>query len=323
MKNRFRLNIFIGVFVVLVVLILTLIAFRHAGYLNSFKVDTSKLGHFGDFIGGFLGVLLTSVATILIYLTYFSQKEELKLSRELFSKQNFENTFFNMLKVHQGLKNHIAYIQSEKNAWCGNYLNIEGNVPKKIPYSGRQFFKLAEEEFRCFWKYENPEYFDITDLIAVRHKKYGYKLENHPKIKVYDPADGQFVNHSVEEHLSFITELKYPFFWDQYKYYLGDYFRNIYNILKYISESKQRELNQKKKSVKEEEEIKEKYKNYADILQSQLSLSELFLNFYNALMYPNMKRYIEEFDFIENLYVSNLLHPKHAEFKGMGRIKRH
>lgn len=35
-----------------------------------------------------------------------------------------------------------------------------------------------------------------------------------------------------------------------------------------------------------------------------------------------MKELVNEFDFIENLHITNLLHPKHAEFKGIGRIKR-
>jgi hypothetical protein len=54
-------------------------------------VDKSILGIVGDFIGGIIGTIFTIVATILVWLTYSSQKKELELTRKLLESQNRVN----------------------------------------------------------------------------------------------------------------------------------------------------------------------------------------------------------------------------------------
>ena len=88
-----------------------LINFKYFVNSNEYIFHTDKLGHFGDFIGGFLGTLLTGIATYFVYKTYISQKDELEkqkeeliLNRQLIAQQQFESTFFNMLNVHRELK---------------------------------------------------------------------------------------------------------------------------------------------------------------------------------------------------------------------------
>ncbi len=277
-------------------------------------IDTEKFGHFGDIIGGLVGTILTFLATILLYYTYKSQREglksqkkELELSRELFSKQNFENTFFNMLGVHRELRKEIS-IDSYEFGLCYNDNTVESKI-----INGKTFFEFAHKDFECFWKkeYKGEEEFGNTPY-DLHNSDYEYES--------YPSSNGKTIDKSIEQHLKDITDLKYPFFWKKYANYLGDYFRNLYHILKYISNEKSRE----KKDIVDETEkeiINQKYKKYADILQSQMSYSELFFIFYNALTYIKVKPYIEEFDFIENLTIKNLLHPKHAQLDGMGNIK--
>ena len=106
MKTKEKKNIFIILFLSLLVIGLTLYAYWKNQYLNwNYYLGTDKLGHFGDFIGGFLGTILTGLATYLVYLTFISQKKELKLQRKLIAQQQFETTFFNMMNVHRELKN--------------------------------------------------------------------------------------------------------------------------------------------------------------------------------------------------------------------------
>jgi hypothetical protein len=81
-----------------------LYAYCKNDFLNfTYFLETYKLGLFGDFIGGFLGSILTGIATFLVYRTYVYQKQELEVQSKLIAKQQFENTFFNMLNVHREL----------------------------------------------------------------------------------------------------------------------------------------------------------------------------------------------------------------------------
>jgi len=296
-------------------IIITTYVYYAKGHINNGDIEFEKIGTYGDFIGGLLGTILSIVAVILIYKTFISQKEELQLNRELFSSQQFENTFFNMLNVHQELRKEISF-DIGKNGIFG-YSEI---VPNGI-IKGKSFFEFAQNDFTNLWKYEydDKKINNISDKIGQRHKEYDYKYETHSSIKVSD-SKGNFINKSVDEHLKDIIELKYPIFWKNYANYIGDYFRNIYHILKYISDEKLKEINLINNKL-ERETVNEKYKKYADILQSQMTYSELFFMFYNALTYTKVKKYINEFNFIENLLADNLLHPKHANFEGMGNIK--
>ena len=291
------------------IILLTFIAYAMNGYISKEKLDTEKLGHFGDFIGGLVGVMFTFIATLLIYFTYISQKKELELSRELFSKQNFENTFFNMLNVHRELRKEISFDTSK-----ASLLKNDAKIIK-----GKSFFEFAHKDFTELWKKEYVEYETPKDDPHSHSPLQNYKYEN--SFFISDSLNVKSsINLTVDEHLEFVIE-KYNIFWKNYANYLGDYFRNIYHILKYISNEKKNELKNVSSSSKKKI-INKKYKKYADILQSQMSYSELFFMFYNAQKYTKVKPYIKEFDFVENLTIKNLLNYKHEKFEGMGKIRK-
>lgn len=89
---------------------LTIMVFMANGFLNpNYKLEPSHLGAFGDFIGGFLGTILTIIATVYIYKTYHSQKKELILQKQLGAQQLSDTSFFKMLNVHRELKNGLKY----------------------------------------------------------------------------------------------------------------------------------------------------------------------------------------------------------------------
>lgn len=311
MKNKSLLYQWVFGSIALLFLAITTLVLGVKGHINNNDIDFTKFGTYGDFIGGVLGTIFSVIAVILIFRTYISQKEELELSRKLFTNQQFENTFFNMLKVHQELRKEINI------STVGNGI-FNDNQKKNHSIQGKAFFEFIQKEFTKLWKYEYDEskMNALTDKISQKHKVYKYNYESNSSIKTSN-SEGLFIDKSISEHLKDIKDLKYPIFWEKYDNYIGDYFRNIYHILKYISEEKSKEL----KNKKNKESINKKYKKYADILQSQMSYSELFFMFYNALTFTKVKRYIEEFNFIENLMTERLLHPKHAQFEGLGKIK--
>ncbi len=104
---------------------------------TSSELDTDKFNHFGAFIAGSAGILISFAGTVLIYVSLNhqredirqnrealsmqidelkNQREELELTREVFKQQSltaeiqrFENTFFNLIKLLNENKNSIEY----------------------------------------------------------------------------------------------------------------------------------------------------------------------------------------------------------------------
>lgn len=101
----FRFALYSSVAVMLINLVLR---------LEFFGLSDWKLGEFGDFFGGVLNPILTFLMFLGLLITIVMQKNELALARREFSRtanaltdqsesskqQILENTFFNMLKIH-------------------------------------------------------------------------------------------------------------------------------------------------------------------------------------------------------------------------------
>jgi len=111
------LNFTKAIFIVSAVLIVvTIMIYFSSGFINlSLKVDPTVIGTFGDFIGGFIGTLLTLVTVLLVWLTYSAQKKEfgelvnqgrkqLKIQQnqaKISLEMQAEATFFNLLNHHK------------------------------------------------------------------------------------------------------------------------------------------------------------------------------------------------------------------------------
>ncbi|MDD2865496.1 MAG: putative phage abortive infection protein, partial [Methylococcales bacterium] len=84
-----------------VVLITVVVSFYYHKFGESKLSDgVDKWGQFGDYIGGTLNPLLSFLALIVLLRTYAMQREELKKTEETQKRQQFENMFFELLKVH-------------------------------------------------------------------------------------------------------------------------------------------------------------------------------------------------------------------------------
>jgi hypothetical protein len=303
----------------LIVILVTSYVYYINDYLfksrNDYFFDTEKLGQFGDFIGGFLGTILTIIATIFIYKTYISQRNELQLQRELISQQQFETTFFNMLQLHRSIKNDLSISNLDlitKPCIIGYGspgLNgmLEFNTGKMEDFgiiNGKSVFnKLIEDLNRLY------EHFP--------HKETFYKIEKSIDNLLTDNGYGLFGNNSLTTNSNFHSSqvknllFKYNIFHDHHKKLLGDYFRNVYQILKFLSDKK-KEFKTKKTPFNVRE--------YSDIFQSQMSYTELALIFYNGLKFRKARKLIKEFNFVENVHRSNLL-IRDVNFTSFGKIK--
>lgn len=209
------------------------------------KWSIANAGVFGDSFG-ILTSLFSALAFIGVLLTYFSQKEEsrdqkkeLLENRIELKKQRFENSFFQMLKIHNEIINSMAidYGGSKK----------EGRVV------------LNDLKLRLHGLFEN---FEMT------------RLEPEPAII-----------------------RSFNVFYDEQGYQLAHYFRFLYNIFRFLSES----------------DIEGK-ELYVRLVRAQISNRELYMIYYNALTLrgANFKKYIIEFELMDNLSKEELCFPEHT-----------
>lgn len=94
--------------------------------VDVFSLANLKLGEFGDFFGGVLNPILTFLMLIGLIITIVIQRVELRLSRNEFrrtadalqeqtqtsKKQNFENTFFQMMRLYNEIMDSLS-VKSE------------------------------------------------------------------------------------------------------------------------------------------------------------------------------------------------------------------
>ena len=135
------------------------------------------LGPWGDFFGGVANPLLTFLTFIAVLATVWLQREELSLSRkelarsanalerqiDSINKQNFENTFFQMLGIHNEIVNSIDLISQGKPNQYGRdcfttfytrLTKLFRDEQKKATIASDQMLPRA---YQNFWKNHQPE----------------------------------------------------------------------------------------------------------------------------------------------------------------------
>lgn len=222
--------------------------------IDSYSI--ANAGVFGDSFG-VLTSLFSALAFVGVIWTLTNQREELKLQKAEWDaqkleinenkkemiKQGFENSFFQMLKLHNQIVDGIS-----ESRFAGQ--NIENR-------QGRVYIRDMQ--------------------ISLINK---FKAAN-------------ISNLSPEEEII----LPYNRFFAQQGYQLAHYFRFLYNIFRFLSDS----------------EIENK-EFYARLVRSQISNQELFILYYNALspQGTKFKSYIVEFKLMDNLPPSELFYYEHC-----------
>lgn len=105
-ENRIPISKKLVVSAILIILWLLIRGLFFEKYIDLHKdVNLDLASKIGDFISGTVGVIFTLVGIILLFETLSLQRKELKESRQVFEKQQFENTFFGLIKMY----NEIVY----------------------------------------------------------------------------------------------------------------------------------------------------------------------------------------------------------------------
>ena len=208
-----------------------------------------KPGDFGDMFGA-SNALFAGLAFAILIATLHSQREELALQREelaetrrIFMRQQFEDTFFQLVALHDKVTDNL-----ELRPGAADYRRGRACFPELL-----QRLKAAYERSAV------PEADDERRLITA-----------------------------------------YASFYREVEYMLGPYFRVMYNVMRYVDESRMPDK-----------------KIYANLVRAQLSSHELALMFYSAAFYQQgvgMRKYLGRYNLLKHMPADKLFEPAHVEW---------
>lgn len=305
-------------------------------YIDFHYYKMNDRGTFGDKFG-FINSLFSGLALAgIIYSIFLQQSElslqsqELKETREEFKDQNFQTTFFNLLRTQQKIADDILASFSHI---------ITYDKVKHSQIQGRQFFIKSKSElirieealnhdkfikYRLWTEDDDHEAhslqpWDADDLFYER--KIAFTLD-------YYKIDEESWNSA--QKLTGLDRAKYLYglFFNKYHFVIGHYFRHLYHILDFLDDSKRLKLEELStvldltQKTKLEKDIIAEFNRYSNFVQAQLSTPEMFLTFYNSLSFPKMKKLVVGYNILENLPFEDLLAEEHNSVDGINLKSR-
>ncbi len=233
-----------------------------------------RRGQFGDAFGAINSVFTGLAFTVVIY-GIILQRREIKLqqremadTREVFKQQSFETSYFNLQRVLAETIDGITWeVRGELDSGGRNTLR------------GRRALQAIVEEI----------YHRHRD--RLHHHERTFAHSNLPRELPYDTR----VQWLIED---------YATFYRCHESLLGNYFRLVYNILKYVSQSEFDPFEKER---------------YAHFFRAQLSEAELTLLVLNGIgpMGAKMRRYLEEFAMLKHATMEGRNVPKPTEHFGL------
>lgn len=231
--------------------------------VNLLSIGKSSFGEWGDFFGGVLNPILTFLTFMGLLLTIVLQNRELRETR-VEAKRSADalvsqNEVSDKQLFEQTLFNMLSLHQQILGA-----IDIY-NTSTKQTTLGRDCIKVFFE----------------------RYTKEASGLG----------MGANFDNKSLEKELRHLDRI-WDKFWVSHKSELGHYFRFLYNIIRFVDESKVDKV------------------TYIRIVRSQLSDQELALLFYNCLSVHGREKFkplVERYALFDNLPITMLIKREHSD----------
>ncbi|HHQ4786546.1 TPA: putative phage abortive infection protein [Aeromonas hydrophila] len=197
----------------------------------NFMGDSSELGPFGDFLGGVLNPIFTFMTFFGVIITIVLQKIELKAAREEYTKSA-----------------EALSTQAIENTFF-NMLNLHHKIVENLSFP-------LNHNPRSVDRVLSP---DDTPL------DYYKDTNTHHGVEAFSKLLDTMSSYDTKDE----TLRLYKVIQEKHNHLFGHYFRNLYQILKFIH---------KNNAIK-----KQKKKEYASILRAQLSTDELAVLFINCI----------------------------------------
>ncbi|WP_295748369.1 putative phage abortive infection protein [Undibacterium sp.] len=259
---------------------------------------------FGEKFGA-VNALFSGLAFAGIILTLLLQRRDLSETRRATDTEQFNDTFFKLLGLH---------------------ISITEKLTCSSQSLGRESFKVFNE----YLKQSDPEFVIFSALQKLKKEEIRRIMDRqtedidpalHPSLEKADIANIQesikhgistinnFLDDDLVMHERKIKEV-YTKVASQRIDDFSHYFRNLYNIIKFMDESK---------LISSEEK-----RQYSRIVRAQLSDVELVAIFYNSLTkielpgrpemelgYPKMNKLLAKYDILQNMSPRSVFHPTH------------
>lgn len=251
---------------------------------------TESTGWIGDTLGGITAPFIGFVNIILLIWTLWRQIDFNKEQLTVQKNEQFKAAFFQMLQTQRELLHEVKGTFFSRNMKG----TIVGGKVADIDY-----FHDAGLELKTLFNVLDG---GITDRIVCKNIREMYGVTDET-IADYAQADNER-QMSTAYKLFFNVHIE-----------MGNYFRHLYHILKFISQEKKDAL-QHLTDENEKAEVEKMYKGYADMLQATLSAEELMMAYYNCAAFDNAKELFKEFQFVENLTKKNLIRPEKDLMEG-------
>ena len=186
---------YLGIFALFVVVGYVLLYILNVIWPLPFDNDT---GVIGDTIGGFMGPLIAIAAAVLTFMAFWVQYKANIYQRKDISIERFENNFFEMLNLHQNIRNSIVFELEENGKWekyqgydafdclySRSYIENNGMHAKGVKgifakygvgeaseiYVSEYFVQCLDHYFRML--YRIIKYVDESNLLT-KEQKYSY-----------------------------------------------------------------------------------------------------------------------------------------------------
>ena len=298
--------------------------------------DIERTGQIGDFFGGIIGSIWALAGVLLYFSALKMQSQELSNqiremndSKKMMQQQQFETTFFNLLKTQQELKGSL-----KGQFFC--VIRYRGSFQyHSAEYESEAFFRAIYHEMRLLYSiYQLKRYTPWDEEIVNRELNEYYNAREHeeddPDYDCEQEINHMFIQYNqryltsryrvkektvnkVQEKLDEMLMCRciYGHIFAKYQDVIGHYCRHLYNIMKFLDYEKQKCLNEIGGGV-DKQAIEERFSTYVAFIQSMLTTSELCVLFYNALLFPKAEHLFVKYNLFDNLLEENLLQKKHV-----------
>lgn len=249
--------------------------FMGIGYLIYEKClnGTYNLGGLGDFIGGIIGTVLSFISIIILYSTLTLTNKQIKQQQRLGVKQEVESHFFELIKIHREnaaklmkdnskiFERYVTEIEKSYN----DYSSPQGVLSKE---NLKKSDVIAISYLLFYYGNSSTSKETIKEVYKRFMEEYG---ESHIQPdKIFEATDRVMQILEIMNKMDGVTTQNIANK-ENHEILLGQYFRHLYQTVKYINEQSNYILSDS-----------EKY-SYIKTLRCQLSSYEQALLFWDSL----------------------------------------
>jgi hypothetical protein len=222
-------------------------------------------------------------------------------TQNLLARQNFENRFFNLLRVQDNISK--SCVENVHRWYHSDGVGMKSENKGVKRFEGREIFRHISDELRGI-------------VSRIRLARDGKVISKNEGLVFYDLEVGYLNQYGLDCVKGIVPDLSseqvlkqgYKQIFEWHNNSLAHYFRHLYHIIEFV------DINLKDANKEEENEVvrkqtEEYYRHFMNLIQSQMSASELFLLFCNGLSFEESKTLINEYKLLENLAIEDLPDP--------------